>query len=431
MRSLDDCVRLTDPFVDRLFYAWDYDRKGALSFQDIVRGLDKAMFNDLMGNIAWFFNLHDNNKDGYCTKDEVLKISEALLVSITPFSHALDTKLPQFIFRNEPGDQYLAAVSRLMQNAFEFADNQQAEASQGTPSEPENLLDEAASEADKPTGSRRSTITERPATLPFLSLASFRMVVLADELLEAFFSEDLANCWHLEPLTEDLPPPKPSGATGRFANFVGSFMTDENKDYLSKLADDIGKKLDIQHVEQKPSLGRLTGAAAMQEPQERATLLSTSKSQSRQTSPLLPTSPYSAASMRQAVNLPPLTPPSLSVDVEKELASGSVPSAVAEAAEKDIVDKALPSAPTDQILGLGIMDERPRFAIDDAGDEDSDVEDDADVTIDDDAALMNGMSFLGGESFIRLMGFSTDVDAFLSSVDATTDGVDSKTVRGQ
>jgi len=395
VRSLDDCVRLTDPFVDRLFYAWDYDRKGALSFQDIVRGLDKAMFNDLMGNIAWFFNLHDNNKDGYCTKDEVLKISEALL----------------FIFRNEPGDQYLAAVSRLMQNAFEFADNQQAEASQGTPSEPENLLDEAASEADKPTGSRRSTITERPATLPFLSLASFRMVVLADELLEAFFSEDLANCWHLEPLTEDLPPPKPSGATGRFANFVGSFMTDENKDYLSKLADDIGKKLDIQHVEQKPSLGRLTGAAAMQEPQERATLLSTSKSQSRQTSPLLPTSPYSAASMRQAVNLPPLTPPSLSVDVEKELASGSVPSAVAEAAEKDIVDKALPSAPTDQILGLGIMDERPRFAIDDAGDEDSDVEDDADVTIDDDAALMN------------------DVDAFLSSVDATTDGVDSKTVR--
>lgn len=40
------------------------------------------MFNDLMGNIAWFFNLHDNNKDGYCTKDEVLKISEALLVRV-------------------------------------------------------------------------------------------------------------------------------------------------------------------------------------------------------------------------------------------------------------------------------------------------------------------------------------------------------------
>lgn len=39
------------------------------------------MFNDLMANIAWFFKLHDNNKDGYLTKDEVLKVSESLLVS--------------------------------------------------------------------------------------------------------------------------------------------------------------------------------------------------------------------------------------------------------------------------------------------------------------------------------------------------------------
>lgn len=291
-----------------------------------------------------------------------------------------------------------------MQNAFEFADNQEEEptdeddkaatASASETRDQKSLLDDDDLHGDKATGSRRSTITERPATLPFLSLASFRMVVLADELLESFFSEDLANCWHLEPLTEDLPPPRPTGATGRFANFVGSFMTDENKDYLSKLADDIGKRLDIQHVEQKPSLGRLTGAAAMQEPQERATLLSTSKSQSRQTSPLLPTSPYSAASMRQAVNLPPVTPPSVSPSIEqgKELSTEPVPAGTEEAAEKELVEKALPSGPKDQILGLGIMDERPRFAIDDAGEDDSDIDDDGDVNIDDDAALMNGKS---------------------------------------
>ena len=280
-----------------------------------------------------------------------------------------------------------------MQNAFEFADNQLAEGpeSESHPGPVEKSLLDEDDEA-KPTGSRRSTIAERPATLPFLSLASFRMVVLADELLEAFFSEDLANCWHLEPLTEDLPPPKPTGATGRFANFVGSFMTDDNKDYLSRLADDIGKRLDIQHVEQKPSLGRLTGAAAMQEPQERATLLSTSKVPSRQTSPLLATSPYSAASMRQAVALPPITPPSLSPSAESELSGLNVPSSLADAAEKELVDKALPAAPKDQILGLGIMDERPRFAIDDAGEEDSDFEDDGEVAVDDDAALMNGTS---------------------------------------
>lgn len=38
------------------------------------------MFNDLMENIEWFFNLHDKDKDGSLTKDEVLTLSESLLV---------------------------------------------------------------------------------------------------------------------------------------------------------------------------------------------------------------------------------------------------------------------------------------------------------------------------------------------------------------
>ena len=38
------------------------------------------MFNDLMDNIEWFFNLHDKDKDGYITRDEVLTLSESLLV---------------------------------------------------------------------------------------------------------------------------------------------------------------------------------------------------------------------------------------------------------------------------------------------------------------------------------------------------------------
>ena len=46
-----------------------------------MNGLDGVMFNDLMENIEWFFNLHDKNKDGYLTKDEVLTLSESLLVS--------------------------------------------------------------------------------------------------------------------------------------------------------------------------------------------------------------------------------------------------------------------------------------------------------------------------------------------------------------
>lgn len=81
------------------------------------------MFNDLMENIEWFFNLHDKNKDGFLSKDEVLTLCESLLVSAgsleRPFWFSC---VPQFIFRFEIGDAYLGAVSRFMSNAFEYGD---------------------------------------------------------------------------------------------------------------------------------------------------------------------------------------------------------------------------------------------------------------------------------------------------------------------
>ncbi len=80
------------------------------------------MFNDLMENIEWFFNLHDKNKDGFLTKDEVLTLSESLLVSDTPFFRMVTYICVQFIFRYEVGDAYLGAVSRFMSNAFEYGD---------------------------------------------------------------------------------------------------------------------------------------------------------------------------------------------------------------------------------------------------------------------------------------------------------------------
>lgn len=44
------------------------------------------MFNDLMDNIEWFFNIHDKNKDGFLSKDEVLTLSESMLVRLSPAS---------------------------------------------------------------------------------------------------------------------------------------------------------------------------------------------------------------------------------------------------------------------------------------------------------------------------------------------------------
>jgi hypothetical protein len=85
--------------------------------------LDGVIFNDLMENIEWFFNLHDKNKDGYLTKDEVLTLCESFLVryNLCSVQNALLT-LCKFIFRFEIGDAYLGAVSRFMTNAFEYGD---------------------------------------------------------------------------------------------------------------------------------------------------------------------------------------------------------------------------------------------------------------------------------------------------------------------
>ena len=103
--------------VDRLFYAWDYGASGTtLSLQDVVRGLEGILFNDLMAMIEWMFDLHDGDKDGFLTKDEVLALSESLLVRPSLFAATpagLTRTSSQFIFRNERGDRYLGAVSNV------------------------------------------------------------------------------------------------------------------------------------------------------------------------------------------------------------------------------------------------------------------------------------------------------------------------------
>lgn len=68
--------------------------------QNLVSGLDGVMFNDLMENIEWFFNLHDKNKDGFLTKDEVLTLSESFLVGsfsmIVDYLSILDFRISSY-----------------------------------------------------------------------------------------------------------------------------------------------------------------------------------------------------------------------------------------------------------------------------------------------------------------------------------------------
>ncbi|KAG8707803.1 hypothetical protein FRC09_001608, partial [Ceratobasidium sp. 395] len=222
--------------IGRIFYYWDRQARGALSLQDLVLGLDEVMHNDLMGNIQWFFTLHDKDKDGMLTKDELLQLSESLL----------------FIFRNEPGDAYLGAVSRFMTNAFEFGDA---------------LLPAAVGTED---GAGTPTVGSH---VPYLNLATFRMVVLADEILESFFESDLTASFRLEPVPEAQVPQQKSGFLG---GLMSAIVTDDNVKIFNRFADEVGKTIGKHQVANKPSIGKLDRVVALQEPKARESLLTSS-----------------------------------------------------------------------------------------------------------------------------------------------------------
>ena len=108
--------------VERLFKWWDADKKGWLSLQDVVSGLNVIMsVEGPLDAISWLFNMHaatypgmpvanDAGGDGHgkdatspaLTQTELLKLSETLL----------------FFFRNEPSDAYLGAVAELVRRGM-------------------------------------------------------------------------------------------------------------------------------------------------------------------------------------------------------------------------------------------------------------------------------------------------------------------------
>ncbi|KDQ50143.1 hypothetical protein JAAARDRAFT_42323 [Jaapia argillacea MUCL 33604] len=317
-------------FIDRLFFFWDTACRGALSFQDLVSGLDGVMFNDLMENIEWFFNLHDKNKDGYLTKDEVLTLSESFL----------------FIFRYEVGDAYLGAISRFMTNAFEYGDT---------------LLPRPEGEAED------SPPPEIGHNQPYLNLATFRMVVLADEILESFFETDLSASFRLEPVQlSDLP----AGNVGFLGDLLSNLATDDNKKLFNRFTDQIGKTIGKHQVVHRPAIGRYK---TLEEPKARESLLTPSMRRSPSKSTLSESSTITSV-------------PS-SVSISTDVSGQSTTSAPAghETSPMTMV----------QTANAALMERTP-FAIDDAKDEEEEDED-----------------FFGDEDD----GVMDEVDAFLEAHD--------------
>jgi TBC1 domain family member 8/9 len=171
-------VAAEHPFLHRLFRRWDRDLVGSLSLQDVVRGVAELTTVDLMATLGWFFAIHDRDGDGKLEKDEVLQMSESLL----------------FITRNFVGtgdrggaDTYLSAISGFIHHGFEYAE--------GHSEEPLIPI-----EQDVPETVAANAALD-PSKRLYITLPTFRMIILADESLERLFD-------YVLPSTIVLTPPQ-------------------------------------------------------------------------------------------------------------------------------------------------------------------------------------------------------------------------------
>ena len=240
-------------FMQRLYGKWNKDDNDGLSLQDVVTGLARVKgTTDIMTSISYFFDLYDDDHDGKVDREGILRISETLLfltrrglggtVPPSAVSNAsildggMDPKVPS------ADERFLSSVSAFIRRCFEYADpdhpqnqnNSMSSASTNINSSIDNFtVGDSDSEEDlldlgpKPTAIQHcSPSNPPPAALPrrtsslghthtkstskrsanvaldpsnplHITLPTFRMVILADDLLQQFFESSFSASFHL------------------------------------------------------------------------------------------------------------------------------------------------------------------------------------------------------------------------------------------
>lgn len=232
-------------FMQRLYGKWDVTQQGALNLQHIVNGLARLKgTTDIMNSMSLFFDLFDDDGTGKVDREGILRMSESLLFlsrrgfdgALTPSDsvNGITSPLSPTDSREKmtTNEKFLGSVSAFIRRCFEYAD----------PDQPDNSTSEATSKLDAFTigddedlldltetkSNSKSPASTKPATADPLSqptppgspslaipsrtslsaassraashnlaldpnkplhitLPTFRMVILADELLEQFF----------------------------------------------------------------------------------------------------------------------------------------------------------------------------------------------------------------------------------------------------
>jgi len=231
-----------------------------------------------MGSITYFFELYDDDGDGKVDREGILRISEALLFlsrrglegSLTPSSSMMG--LSEFEAGNggsidgpqgTTNERFLKSVSAFIRRCFEYADpdnpqNQEAEEKSnekadesafgigGDSDEEEDLLDLGPRSPTKcgkkattltpvphPSNSQQNSPSQRrvskaqsesanaaldPSKPLHITLPTFRMVVLADELLEQFFESSFPASFRISDAMATTGPTSSSSSLTTFSN---------------------------------------------------------------------------------------------------------------------------------------------------------------------------------------------------------------------
>ena len=262
-------------FLKRLFRRWDTDMTDSLSLQNVVAGFAAVKgTKDIMSNISYFFELYDDDGDGKVDREGILRISEALLFlsrrglheSVSASASSLDVGPEPTMSRDE---QFLSSVSAFIRRCFEYADPDHAakqnigavdEAEEGLHNftigdeDEDDLIDfgdePATPKADKPaknplsptpsntnplspsasthtteseTGERHekakaANLALDPNKPLHITLPTFRMVILADEILEQFFEVGFSSSFRLA----DEPLPSSASTSSNLTTFANA-----------------------------------------------------------------------------------------------------------------------------------------------------------------------------------------------------------------
>lgn len=181
-------------FLNLLFLRWDREFRGSLSLQNLVGGIAELRPDETtpMEIISWFFEVFDQSGSGRLRMDDLLRVTETLL----------------WLTRRDADDRTLRAMSAFIHNCVEYAEKDDSEVLIDVP-EQDGISNEHM----------------------FITLGTFRMVVLADQALEEFFTTF--------PMTIQITEVKEKPATGKgLRGLLDAVVSD-----TQKLAQEIKKNV--------------------------------------------------------------------------------------------------------------------------------------------------------------------------------------------